>query len=179
MMELGIENVNRFMIEHDVFVPMTIIVGVATFLCISGFYLFLTRTSSLDFIRNLSWILLLGYVFLSLCATIIFRNETPEMRFSLYPLRSYTMGSDTMMLENIMNIFFFFPIGFLLGIVMKKKNVWLVTFVGFILSVLIETIQLFSIRGVCNIDDVINNTLGCALGYCMFLLFDIIWKKYL
>ena len=87
------------------------------------------------------------------------------------------MESDTMMLENIMNIFFFFPVGFLLGIVMKKKSVWLVAFVGFILSILIETIQLFSRRGVFNIDDVINNTLGCALGYCMFRIFDIIWIK--
>ena len=177
MMEQSIENVNRFMIEHDVFIPMTIIVGVAVFLCISIFFLFLTRTSFLGFIKNSSWFLLLGYVFLSLCATIIFRNETPEMRYSSYPLRSYTMESDTMMLENIMNIFFFFPIGFLLGIVMKKKSIWLVVFVGFILSVLIETIQLFSRRGVCNIDDVINNTLGCALGYCMFRIFDIIWIK--
>ena len=164
------EEITMFMVEHNIVVPMTVIVGVVSYLCIGILYFFLTRKNISNFIKNSSWCLLVGYVFLAFCATIFFRNETPEIRYSLSPLKTYRMCYHKMMVENIMNIFFFVPIGFLIGEIIKKKNTLFVIGVGCLLSMSIEIIQFISRRGVCNIDDVINNTLGCAIGYGIFRL---------
>lgn len=36
---------------------------------------------------------------------------------------------------------------------------------GFLLSILIELLQLASGRGLCETNDVVHNTIGCMLGY--------------
>ncbi len=71
------------------------------------------------------------------------------------------------------NIAWFIPIGFLLAYTTRIK-LWLVIVCGAGLSILIEGCQyLFSV-GVTDIDDLIFNTLGTAIGV---LLYYIIKKK--
>ena len=43
---------------------------------------------------------------------------------------------------------------------------------GFIISVGIETVQLITERGYCQLDDVVMNTLGSLVGYVIFLIID-------
>ena len=47
---------------------------------------------------------------------------------------------------------------------------WNAIKIGFGISLFIEVTQLISRRGICNIDDVIHNTLGCAIGFGGFVL---------
>jgi glycopeptide antibiotics resistance protein len=48
--------------------------------------------------------------------------------------------------------------------------------IGCLLSAAIEILQLLTRRGVCNIDDVIHNTIGCAIGYGIFRLCNTLLK---
>ena len=70
------------------------------------------------------------------------------------------------------NIGWFFPFGFLLPIIMKKKNFFTVILLGFIFSVAIETTQFFTRKGVAELDDVILNTLGAAIGYLCYKILN-------
>lgn len=58
----------------------------------------------------------------------------------------------------ILNIVLFLPLGFLLG---NKKGIA----TGFLLSVIIEVVQYIGMLGFCELDDVLNNTVGAVLGY--------------
>lgn len=57
----------------------------------------------------------------------------------------------------LMNIILFFPLGFLIG-------GWKGLVVGFLFSCTIEVVQYFGRLGFCELDDVLNNTIGACLG---------------
>ncbi len=48
---------------------------------------------------------------------------------------------------------------------------------GFIISVGIETVQLITKRGYCQLDDVVMNTLGSLVGYVIFLVIDRVFRR--
>ena len=48
---------------------------------------------------------------------------------------------------------------------------------GFLTSTLIEILQMLTKAGVCDIDDVILNTAGAVIGYILFLLCEMIFRK--
>lgn len=76
-----------------------------------------------------------------------------------------------------LNILLFVPVGFLLPILWKpfmKKRVTLLF--GFLLSLSIETIQLFNYR-ITDIDDLLMNTLGATIGCFAFVLTKRIFPK--
>ncbi len=112
----------------------------------------------------------IGYVALVLCTTIIFRTERDEMKCSLWPFESYIGLYNRRLAQNIMNIVLFMPIGFFAGAALKKKHLLNAIKIGVVLSLFIEVTQLISRRGICNIDDVIHNTLGCVIGFAFFVL---------
>lgn len=78
----------------------------------------------------------------------------------------------------ILNVIYFIPLGFLLPLLFKKINRFLkIILISTITSSLIEIIQLFTIFSVSNIDDVIFNIIGSAIGLICFKLFEKIVKK--
>lgn len=66
------------------------------------------------------------------------------------------------------NIGWFVPFGFLLPLMMKKSSFLSVTLMGCGFSFLIEVLQLAFKKGYCELDDLILNTLGAALGYAAY-----------
>ncbi len=76
--------------------------------------------------------------------------------------------------EMILNIVLFVPIGFLICGAQKDISILQVCGIGCGLSLTIELLQLITQRGVCNINDVIHNTFGCAVGCGFFRLFNTI-----
>ena len=77
------------------------------------------------------------------------------------------------------NIIMFLPYGFLVPFFtrMNKYKGIKITISGCILSVAIEIFQYVTAFGLMDIDDVILNTLGVALGYGIFLAIKHIIKK--
>lgn len=158
-----------YMLGYNIGVPSAMIIGVAVFVCCIVFLLYLARISYPLFVRQASFCLLLGYVFLVLCTTIFFREETFEKRYNLCPLMSYTGLYNTILAQLVMNIMMFVPIGFFTGGALKKKHIWNAVEISFLLSVFIELTQLITTRGVFNVDDIIHNVLGCVIGFLCFV----------
>ena len=67
------------------------------------------------------------------------------------------------------NIGMFLPIGFFTALLWRRGRLWRSTLVGFLASLSIETIQLFIDRGT-DLDDLILNTVGAAVGYLLYRL---------
>ena len=64
------------------------------------------------------------------------------------------------------NIVMFLPLGVFLPILWAKlQKVWKAISVGLVMILCIEICQLFTLRGRCDVDDVLLNMLGVILGY--------------
>ena len=80
---------------------------------------------------------------------------------------------DPEMLEAIViNLLLMVPVGYLLPMVAavrsKAVRCWQIIISGFMLSVLIEVIQLVTRLGMLDVDDVVFNTTGTAIGYALY-----------
>ena len=64
----------------------------------------------------------------------------------------------------IQNILLFIPLGFLIG---GKRGI----IAGVLLSIGIELTQYIAVLGYCELDDVLNNTVGAAIGSLLFKKF--------
>ena len=73
----------------------------------------------------------------------------------------------------ILNILLFVPLGFLLPMYSKKlKKIYKVVSIGFLITVLIETMQYITKIGIFEIDDIFNNTIGVLIGYCIYMILN-------
>lgn len=66
-----------------------------------------------------------------------------------------------------MNVIVFIPVGSLLGIAFKQATWWKALLMGCGISVTIEALQFFFMRGFSEVDDVIHNMVGCFIGWLM------------
>ena len=73
-------------------------------------------------------------------------------------------------LESFLNIVLFFPLGFFLPLLYRfNRSFFLTLLTGFLFSLSIECLQMFS-RGISDVSDLFCNTLGTALGFFFFWL---------
>ena len=126
-------------------------------------------------LRYGSVLLLAEWVFLVLCAIVLFRETGAERGYNLMPFWSYwDYGENSYFMEmfgeNILNVLLFVPIGFLVGCGLRGMTFKRALFLGGGLSVFIELLQLIFKKGFCETDDVIHNVLGCLIGYYIYRL---------
>lgn len=73
----------------------------------------------------------------------------------------------------VLNIFLYVPMGYLLPLVWPKlkkgRFMWRVLLIGFLASLVTETIQLIFRLGWFDLDDLLNNTLGTIFGMWSYL----------
>lgn len=111
-----------------------------------------------------------AYTMLLLYITLLGRTKPIVNSISLVPFESYIgylNGVQEMLRTCIMNIFLFYPLGLVLGALLTKQKLWkllLAWAACFGLSVMIELSQYIFSIGYAEVDDVINNTIGSALG---------------
>lgn len=130
------------------------------------------------------------YVLANLYETILFRAVKPEMTAAWEPLWSYRKSlsivdglriDDLELFEEILlNILLYIPLGYLLPFTWcwfrsERLLSVRVILVGFVCSALTEITQLVFRIGLFEFDDMINNTLGCAVG-C--LLYGLIMRRH-
>ena len=72
-----------------------------------------------------------------------------------------------LLVENIMNVVVFMPVGILLGCAFRHMKWWKVLLIGGGISFSIEAMQYFFKRGFAEVDDMMHNTLGCVIGYLL------------
>lgn len=113
-------------------------------------------------------LLSIEYIALIFFSTVLFRLEKAERIFNSQPLRSYFSTNNYG--ETYMNVLAFIPLGLLLGWAFYKHSFVKTIMVGFMVSVTVESLQFCFKRGFSEINDVINNTLGCAIGFGVYRL---------
>ena len=103
--------------------------------------------------KYVKWVLIAGYVYFILTKTIIGRpaQTAPIFRGLFWEVQN-GYWSDIWL-----NIVLFVPLGFLIG-------GWNGVVVGFVFSCGIESAQYIFRLGYCEVDDVLNNTIGAGIG---------------
>ena len=168
---INIEHIAQLITAYEEIVPLPVdwLVGIIALGVVAILFI---RRKYPGFVTQAAWGLLALYVLLLLFGTVLFREVSPNMRYHFEPLVNYSYMYDTFIADTLVNVGMFAPIGFLGAITFGYRNMLKVVAVGCTMSILVELAQLVGRRGVCNIDDVIHNTLGCAIGYGIFLIVD-------
>lgn len=104
-----------------------------------------------------------------------YREAYLKMRIPLLD----NMANNIVLRNILLNILLFVPLGFLLPFYSDKlKKLYRVVLIGFALTVVIEVLQYITKKGIVEADDIFNNTLGTALGYCLFMFgYNLIKKQ--
>lgn len=160
-------------------IPMVVYEGLLSVLCLGVVAFFSCKGKSKGFILTAK-LLLVEFVTIIYCSTVIFRRGGEVTRYDFHPFWSYAaiqQGREELLAENIMNVVVFVPIGLLIGIGFAKWPWWNVIGTGCLLSVTIEAMQLVLKRGFCEVDDVMHNTLGCIIGYGLYSLIKYGYEK--
>lgn len=76
------------------------------------------------------------------------------------------------------NVAGFIPFGFIPPLISRNaRGFFFITFSGFALSLCVETAQLITKLGCFDVDDLVMNTLGTAIGYLAFAGCHHVYKK--
>ena len=161
-------------------IPMAVYEGLLSVLCL-GMVVIIVCYGFKRGWRKIVGLLLTEYVFLLFCSTVVFRTAADGNGHDFHPFWSYEAienGRPELLVENVMNVVVFIPVGLLLGLVSQKTQktqkglcrtrmvrIALIIGVGLIISLSIEAIQYYLHRGFAETDDVMHNTLGCIVGY--------------
>ncbi len=113
-----------------------------------------------------------AYLFLVFAVTLLSRNVTPGMHYELRPFWSYAEW-ERLGEQVIANVIMFIPIGFLLG----REIGWKAVPAAALHSAAIELLQLVTRRGLCELDDVIHNTLGAVIGVLLARIFESLLQR--
>lgn len=146
------------------------------------------RLNILSIILFCIYILLLIWIVLFKCNIYLsitngyfeFKTLTLKERFDYYliPFIDYINNDSTQTFikfkDGILNVFVFIPLGLYLSFFIKKNKFIKVIFYTFLISLLFEIIQLFSLLGSFQTEDLILNLFSGLLGY---IIYKIIYKE--
>ena len=124
--------------------------------------------------RIICLIVFILYILIILYITILrfnFRYDERQLNLSLFTnlIRVFRkVGVGEFLRLFLGNIVWFVPFGFLLPILSKRKSLIFTTAIGLVFSFIIETIQFIFYKGVAELDDLILNVLGTAIGYALY-----------
>ena len=124
--------------------------------------------------KKITPILLLIYIIFTLIFTIVIRGiDVNEPKYELFwSYREWISGNNRIGRQIIGNILMFCPIGYLLaGIIHGRKSIIITALLGLSLSCIIEVIQLITMRGMFELDDIFNNTVGTVMGWFTYQIF--------
>lgn len=80
--------------------------------------------------------------------------------------------------HSVVNMLMFAPLGLALPFVLKRSGFGWTVLAGFCFTFVIEFLQGFTSQRDGNIDDVICNTAGTAVGYLLYLLMKLLFPKF-
>lgn len=111
------------------------------------------------------------YILVILWLTLIHRTpDHPQTIAPLfYELRLIIQTHDTWsIIDSVRNLLMLMPFGFMISEIFPKlRNTIKIALTALAFSVFIEAMQLITARGTCQMDDIMNNTMGAAVGGCI------------
>lgn len=130
----------------------------------------------IDFKKVFWWFVLVFYLFVVISVTLFrqsgFWNGHVISFFYSYK-DAWITASETAWRNIILNILMFVPLGFLLPIGKERFRVfWKTSLVGFLLTVVIESLQIILSLGLFEVADVLNNALGTMIGYGFYKIVE-------
>lgn len=158
------EEFKQYLISLYQDIPQEVYEGILSIFSL-GLVIFIVWKGFKTGLRYSAILLLVEYVFLLFCSTVIFRATDETRQYDFHPFWSYSRPD--LFVENIMNVVVFIPVGLLLGIAFKQVSWWKALLIGCSISVTIESLQFWFMKGFSEVDDVMHNTFGCILGYIM------------
>lgn len=158
------EQFKQYVISLYQDIPQEVYEGLLSIFCL-GVVLLVAWKGIKAGLRYSADLLLIEYILLLFCSTVIFRMTVEARRYDFHPFWSYSRAD--LIPENIMNVVVFLPVGILLGFAFRSMTWWKALLIGCGISVSIEAMQFFFHRGFAETDDVIHNTIGCVLGYLL------------
>lgn len=123
--------------------------------------------------KKMNLLMLILYIGVIMYFTLMYRESGGPKIFLLRSYSRFFVNAE-MRASIIKNIWLFVPLGTILSRLCPRKTV---IFAPIILSVFIETIQYFTGMGLCELDDVVSNGLGAAIGYGMNCLIQMIRRQ--
>ena len=163
------EQFRQYIINLYQDIPQEVYEGLLSVFCL-GVVVFIAWKGFKIGLRYSVALLLIEYIFLIFCSTVIFRATDEISKYDFHPFWSYKAiqdGRENLLAENIMNVVVFIPVGLLLSIAFKQVSWWKALLIGCSISVTIESLQFFLMRGFSELDDVMHNTVGCLIGWLM------------
>lgn len=133
--------------------------------------------------KIIMYLLLVGYLFIVLSATILRKQGGFRREYNLHLFRAWLEAWNNFSAKNwanvLLNVAMFAPLGVLLPLLWKKCRTWYITIpIGFATSFVIELVQLAISRGICDVDDLFANTLGAAIGFlCIMAVLSLFNEK--
>ena len=122
-------------------------------------------------------VIVLGATFLSRPAEVTGTDAGIEVHFfssyrEAYHNINIMLEKNVLFRNIILNIMLFIPLGFILPFYTDKlKKAYKVALIGFLATLIIEVTQHLAKYGIFEADDILNNTLGTVIGYCIFMIF--------
>ena len=156
----------QYIISLYKYIPQEVYEGLLSVFCL-GIVLLVAFKGIRTGLKWSSVLLLIEYILLIFCSTVIFRATGETRQYDFHPFWSYDRPD--LLPENIMNVVVFIPVGVLLGFMFHgsrfKMTWWKALLIGCSISITIEALQFWFMKGFSELDDVMHNTLGCILGY--------------
>lgn len=126
------------------------------------------KKNKLDKCRAIAVVVLVTYITIVLFFTVLGRRTLDYYRFGPGIASYYTdlLSGNTAIdiIELMINIFIFVPIGMISGILFRKFKIFWAVAVGLCTSLAIEFLQLILRSGFVSLTDVIHNTIGSLIG---------------
>lgn len=163
-------------------VPCTIVCVVVALIALIAYYVIYKMLfhgqKKLNTGKIVSFFILLTYVGMVLYLTLVARGpmgytEHNKVAFLESYKDAWVSFSYRSWYLLILNILMFVPIGFLLPIAWNKcQRFWITYLLGILFTVFIEVTQFVTGRGIFEGDDILNNALGCMIGYGFWKIAD-------
>ncbi len=139
------------------------------------FCLAFMRSNHADDSRDLSCIALFGYIVTVLYLTVFNRGGVTDIRLQLIPFYQFDALVLIGMIENAL---LFLPAGALPLCAFPRWRIAHAILAGTVFSLLIESAQLITRRGIFDVNDLIANILGAALGALIYAgLYSVFQKR--
>lgn len=171
-------------IEPLLYLPKGLIYGailIVVLVLINGLWFRFRRSILISTIKVICLGLFVAYMYTLLLQTYFSRVPGSRNTVSLI-LGETWQGSVQSKAYVIENILMMIPFGVLLPIVLRPaKNIFCCIPLGFFFSVSLEYAQFLSQRGHMQVDDVVMNVIGTAIGYLFFVSLEVLcrFNKYL
>lgn len=146
-----------------------IILSVIAFAVFCIVTVILYKFRKFDKVQSIAAILLSMYIVVLLYFTVVGRYSHEEYEYQIHVFYSYRrlfVYFDRHSIEQIIiNLLMLAPVGFLLSAIIKGKGKYVIVLVlCLLLTAFIETMQLLTKCGSCEVDDIVNNMIGAVIG---------------